>query len=50
MKLQLENVVGRSVGVQGGRSGFTGADEAVLPTQHNDWTVDKLHGELLGLG
>lgn len=49
MELQLENIIGRSVGVQGRCSCFTCADEAVLSTQDNDWTVDQFHRELFGL-
>lgn len=49
LKFQLENIIGRSVGVQGRRSCFACADEAVLPTQDNDWTVDQFHQELFGL-
>lgn len=49
VKFQLEDIVGRSVGVQGRRSCFTRADEAVLPAQDDDWTVDQFHQELFGL-
>lgn len=47
-ELHGEVVVGGAVGVQGARH-LPAADEAVLPAQHDDWTVDELHDELLRL-
>ena len=49
MELQLENVVGRSVRVQGPHTGFTSPDETVFPAEDDERTVDQLHQELLGL-
>lgn len=49
MELQLENVVGRSVGVQRRHSGFANPDEAMLPAEDDDWTVDQFHQELFSL-
>lgn len=47
-ELQSEVVVGGAVGVQR-PCHLPAADEAVLPTQHDDRAVDQLHEELLGL-
>lgn len=49
MELQLENVIGCSVGVQSRHSGLTSPDETVLSTEDDDWTVDEFHQELLSL-
>lgn len=47
-ELQSEVVVGGAVGVQCPRH-LPAADEAVLPTQHDDRAVNQLHDELLRL-
>lgn len=47
-ELHGEVVVGGAVGVQRPRH-LPAADEAVLPTQHDDRAVNQLHDELLGL-
>lgn len=49
VELQLEDVIGGSVGVQSRRSGLASPDEAVLSAEDDDWTVDELHQELLRL-
>lgn len=49
MELQLENIIGCSVGVQSRHSGLTSPDETVLSTEDDDWTVDEFHQELLSL-
>lgn len=50
VELQLENIVGCSVGVQGRHPGLPSPDETVLSPEDDDWTVDEFHQELLGLG
>lgn len=49
VELQLENIVGRPVGIERGHSGFTSPDEAVLSTEDDERAVDQLHQEQLGL-
>lgn len=48
IELQLEDVVGRAVGVQGARH-LPAPDEAVLAAQDNDGPVDQLHHKMLRL-
>lgn len=49
VELQLEDIIGCSVGVQSRRSGLASPDETVLSAEDDDWTVDELHQELLSL-
>lgn len=46
IELQLEDIIAGAVGIQGARD-LAAADEAMLPTEHNDGTVDELHEEEL---
>ena len=49
VKLKLEDIVRGTVGIQRCHARLTATNETMLSTEHNDWPVDQLHEELLGL-
>ena len=49
VKLKLEDIVRGAVGIQRCHARLTATNETMLSTEHNDWPVDQLHEEQLGL-